>query len=180
MTWLSRESSLSTSHPTLAIKATSPTDVPSRHQHRHIAGPPLFSLQSRPTLGQYRPTATVSLPPPAPSNPPSLPLLLHPLSPQPPPTEGVNFLPTKTNTDLSHPSMILGKNAQRTNRWQSHICWANAFTTLADHLFLIPLYFFLYFVLSFIMNSWERRLDPLGRTYYVDHNNRQTTWTRPR
>ncbi|KAG0277287.1 hypothetical protein BGZ96_002924 [Linnemannia gamsii] len=27
--------------------------------------------------------------------------------------------------------------------------------------------------------NWERRLDPLGRTYYVDHNNRQTTWTRP-
>lgn len=28
-------------------------------------------------------------------------------------------------------------------------------------------------------NGWERRLDPLGRTYYVDHNTRTTTWTRP-
>ena len=28
--------------------------------------------------------------------------------------------------------------------------------------------------------NWERRVDQLGRTYYVDHNNRQTTWTRPR
>ncbi|KAF9957393.1 hypothetical protein BGZ70_009527 [Mortierella alpina] len=27
--------------------------------------------------------------------------------------------------------------------------------------------------------NWERRVDQLGRTYYVDHNNRQTTWTRP-
>ncbi|TFK26416.1 ubiquitin-protein ligase [Coprinopsis marcescibilis] len=27
--------------------------------------------------------------------------------------------------------------------------------------------------------GWERRLDPLGRTYYVDHNTRTTTWTRP-
>ncbi|KAG0220054.1 hypothetical protein BGX33_009606 [Mortierella sp. NVP41] len=27
--------------------------------------------------------------------------------------------------------------------------------------------------------NWERRLDHVGRTYYVDHNNRQTTWTRP-
>ncbi|KAI7828247.1 hypothetical protein BC939DRAFT_483487 [Gamsiella multidivaricata] len=27
--------------------------------------------------------------------------------------------------------------------------------------------------------SWERRVDQLGRTYYVNHNNRQTTWTRP-
>lgn len=27
--------------------------------------------------------------------------------------------------------------------------------------------------------GWERRTDNLGRTYYVDHNNRSTTWTRP-
>ncbi|KAF9430437.1 hypothetical protein BGZ94_006914 [Podila epigama] len=27
--------------------------------------------------------------------------------------------------------------------------------------------------------NWERRVDQLGRTYYVDHNNRLTTWTRP-
>ncbi|KAF9483811.1 HECT-domain-containing protein [Pholiota conissans] len=27
--------------------------------------------------------------------------------------------------------------------------------------------------------GWERRIDPLGRTYYVDHNTRTTTWSRP-
>ncbi|TFK72516.1 ubiquitin-protein ligase [Pluteus cervinus] len=27
--------------------------------------------------------------------------------------------------------------------------------------------------------GWERRIDPLGRTYYVDHNTRSTTWSRP-
>lgn len=27
--------------------------------------------------------------------------------------------------------------------------------------------------------GWERRTDHLGRTYYVDHNTRTTTWTRP-
>ncbi|KAK9459418.1 uncharacterized protein V1516DRAFT_687172 [Lipomyces oligophaga] len=27
--------------------------------------------------------------------------------------------------------------------------------------------------------GWERRTDSLGRTYYVDHNTRSTTWTRP-
>lgn len=27
--------------------------------------------------------------------------------------------------------------------------------------------------------GWERREDHLGRTYYVDHNTRQTTWVRP-
>jgi E3 ubiquitin-protein ligase NEDD4 len=28
-------------------------------------------------------------------------------------------------------------------------------------------------------SGWERRTDNLGRTYYVDHNTRSTTWTRP-
>ena len=28
-------------------------------------------------------------------------------------------------------------------------------------------------------SGWERRIDPLGRTYYVDHNTRSTTWNRP-
>ncbi|KAI1788459.1 ubiquitin-protein ligase [Ganoderma leucocontextum] len=28
-------------------------------------------------------------------------------------------------------------------------------------------------------DGWERRIDPLGRTYYVDHNTRTTTWNRP-
>lgn len=27
--------------------------------------------------------------------------------------------------------------------------------------------------------GWERRVDHLGRTYYVDHSTRSTTWTRP-
>ncbi|KAJ2587977.1 hypothetical protein H4R99_007964, partial [Coemansia sp. RSA 1722] len=27
--------------------------------------------------------------------------------------------------------------------------------------------------------GWEQRIDHLGRVYYVDHNNRTTTWTRP-
>lgn len=27
--------------------------------------------------------------------------------------------------------------------------------------------------------GWERRVDHLGRTYYVDHTTRSTTWTRP-
>ncbi|KAI9329015.1 hypothetical protein DFJ73DRAFT_790954 [Zopfochytrium polystomum] len=28
-------------------------------------------------------------------------------------------------------------------------------------------------------SGWERRTDHLGRTYYVDHNTRRTTWVRP-
>jgi E3 ubiquitin-protein ligase NEDD4 len=30
-----------------------------------------------------------------------------------------------------------------------------------------------------LASGWERRIDPLGRTYYVDHNTRSTTWNRP-
>eukprot|EP00842_Homolaphlyctis_polyrhiza_P005494 jgi/Hompol1/5946/HPOL_000911-RA len=29
-------------------------------------------------------------------------------------------------------------------------------------------------------SGWERRVDHLGRTYYIDHNSRSTTWHRPR
>lgn len=29
------------------------------------------------------------------------------------------------------------------------------------------------------VNRWERRADPRGRIYYVDHNTRTTTWQRP-
>ena len=28
-------------------------------------------------------------------------------------------------------------------------------------------------------DGWERRVDPIGRIYYVDHNTRSTTWKRP-
>ncbi|KAG0189331.1 hypothetical protein DFQ28_003532 [Apophysomyces sp. BC1034] len=32
---------------------------------------------------------------------------------------------------------------------------------------------------SDLPQGWERRVDQLGRPYYVDHNNRTTTWKRP-
>ena len=31
----------------------------------------------------------------------------------------------------------------------------------------------------YIYISWERRRDPQGRIYYVDHNTRTTTWQKP-
>ena len=30
-----------------------------------------------------------------------------------------------------------------------------------------------------LTEGWEHRVDPLGRTYYVDHNTRSTSWNRP-
>ena len=29
------------------------------------------------------------------------------------------------------------------------------------------------------MYSWEQRIDPQGRIYYLDHNTRTTSWDRP-
>ncbi|KAI8326953.1 hypothetical protein EDC96DRAFT_555998 [Choanephora cucurbitarum] len=36
-----------------------------------------------------------------------------------------------------------------------------------------------YFLTNDVLYSWERRVDHLGRPYYVDHNTRTTTWKRP-
>lgn len=41
----------------------------------------------------------------------------------------------------------------------------------------IKFFTFLLFVSFF--PSWERRVDPMGRVYYVDHITRTTTWQRP-
>lgn len=30
-----------------------------------------------------------------------------------------------------------------------------------------------------LVSRWEKRTDPRGRFYYVDHNTRTTTWQRP-
>lgn len=38
---------------------------------------------------------------------------------------------------------------------------------------------FLFFVMCYVVCSWERRVDNRGRIYYVDHNTRTTTWQRP-
>jgi hypothetical protein len=41
-----------------------------------------------------------------------------------------------------------------------------AFSSFEDHIGRLPA-------------GWERREDSLGRTYYVDHNTRSTSWMRP-
>lgn len=35
------------------------------------------------------------------------------------------------------------------------------------------------FFLLILICRWERRVDPMGRVYYVDHITRTTTWQRP-
>ncbi len=32
---------------------------------------------------------------------------------------------------------------------------------------------------SLPFSSWEQRMDPQGRTYYLDHSTRTTSWDRP-
>lgn len=34
-------------------------------------------------------------------------------------------------------------------------------------------------MLSEIISDWERAVDSYGRVYYIDHENRITTWIRP-
>lgn len=58
------------------------------------------------------------------------------------------------------PSATAGAPASTTN------ANGQAYSSFEDHLGRLP-------------TGWERRTDNLGRTYYVDHNTRTTTWTRP-
>lgn len=46
--------------------------------------------------------------------------------------------------------------------WMSGVCHLST-----QHYLLLP------------SHRWERRVDPMGRVYYVDHITRTTTWQRP-
>lgn len=74
--------------------------------------------------------------------------------------EHVNILHMKISMDLCRQSKIWDSESYPRPIFASHIN--------KSHFVILYKY------------SWERRVDQLGRTYYVDHNNRQTTWTRPR
>ncbi|CAG8491634.1 2216_t:CDS:10, partial [Scutellospora calospora] len=66
-----------------------------------------------------------------------------------------NSVPSAANGNaLPGPSTTSGGNSAR------------AYSSLEDQYGPLP-------------SGWERRVDHLGRTYYVDHNTRTTTWTRP-
>lgn len=59
------------------------------------------------------------------------------------------------NNPTANPSTVTGNSSTNRN-----------YSTTEDQYGLLP-------------TGWERRVDHLGRTYYVDHNTRATTWTRP-
>ncbi|EME84210.1 uncharacterized protein MYCFIDRAFT_163044 [Pseudocercospora fijiensis CIRAD86] len=65
-----------------------------------------------------------------------------------------------TNTNLSAANATVNGTGTATGRGQS------GFSAFEDAQGRLP-------------PGWERREDNLGRTYYVDHNSRQTTWIRP-
>ena len=60
----------------------------------------------------------------------------------------------------------LGAPAAGTTMPSTTNAQGQAYSSFEDHLGRLP-------------TGWERRTDNLGRTYYVDHNTRTTTWTRP-
>ncbi|KAI5474922.1 E3 ubiquitin-protein ligase NEDD4 [Pseudohyphozyma bogoriensis] len=87
-----------------------------------------------------------------------------PVSPAPPPH------PTETPPSIATPSANTAAPASSSATASSTATSATPanrdFNAREDQYGLLP-------------EGWERRVDHLGRTYYVDHTTRSTTWTRP-
>lgn len=81
-----------------------------------------------------------------------------------------SFTPTRTSSNArptSGPSVADGVSAsQQQSNGQTTQGSRTNLSSFEDNLGRLPA-------------GWERREDNLGRTYYVDHNTRTTTWTRP-
>lgn len=71
-------------------------------------------------------------------------------------SQGINAPPTVAPTAQAAATGQTGTSTAPGNQFDSH----------ADQLGPLP-------------GGWERRIDHLGRQYYVDHNTRTTTWNRP-
>ncbi|KAH9465586.1 hypothetical protein Pst134EA_013468 [Puccinia striiformis f. sp. tritici] len=76
-------------------------------------------------------------------------------SPSAPPSTGPSTSSSSTAGTMTNPSSVTGNSSTNRN-----------YSTTEDQYGQLP-------------TGWERRVDHLGRTYYVDHNTRATTWTRP-
>ena len=72
------------------------------------------------------------------------------------PNQGANLPPTVNPTAQAAATGQTGSSTSPGHQFDSH----------ADQLGPLP-------------QGWERRIDHLGRQYYVDHNTRTTTWNRP-
>jgi E3 ubiquitin-protein ligase NEDD4 len=94
---------------------------------------------------------------------PSLHPDMYPGQNRPPPTNSMSqsriHQPTPVSPATSHPGQPNGTHAPSQQR-------PSGFSAFEDAQGRLPA-------------GWERREDHLGRTYYVDHNTRQTTWIRP-
>ena len=102
-------------------------------------------------------SASASAPPPPASS--SGPTVVAPSQAVPQPmstSQGPNAPPTVNPTAQAAATGQTGTSTTPGNQFDSH----------ADQLGPLPV-------------GWERRIDHLGRQYYVDHNTRTTTWNRP-
>ncbi|KAI5965231.1 hulA [Candida pseudojiufengensis] len=77
-------------------------------------------------------------------------------------SNGVNNVPTSSDPSSSTPSASTVNNSAAANASASH----RQYSSFEDQYGRLP-------------PGWERRTDNFGRTYYVDHNSRTTTWQRP-
>ncbi|XP_034458230.1 E3 ubiquitin-protein ligase NEDD4-like isoform X13 [Hippoglossus hippoglossus] len=123
---------------------------------------------------------------PSDSSPPSLPGPSSILTPQPPPTaasqefsEDLNLrlsLTPDTNGEVPGPSSALG---QLSNRLRSSSMTDGVSDQAQPPPLTSPSSTAYTLTTPGLPPGWEERKDAKGRTYYVNHNSRNTTWTRP-
>lgn len=72
--------------------------------------------------------------------------------------------------------MLLLQNKSKYLSFYTRASYNNSYL----HILVAALSYFWWLSSSFFyMCRWERRVDPMGRVYYVDHITRTTTWQRP-
>lgn len=106
---------------------------------------------------------------PASASSPSRHSATHPHGPSSPPAVNMNVA-NNTGAPLTNPTAQASTTgltaASGTGSTPAASAGSNNFDPHSDQLGPLPA-------------GWERRIDHLGRQYYVDHNTRTTTWNRP-
>ncbi|KAG0144899.1 hypothetical protein CROQUDRAFT_659317 [Cronartium quercuum f. sp. fusiforme G11] len=144
-------------HGKLVVHLSTNTSTPIRNQPQPC--PPnnesSSSLNAAGTITSATPAAssTASPSPSIPTGPPPSASDPVPAAAAIPPTSAIAV--AHPNNPTSNPSTVTGNSSTNRN-----------YSTTEDQYGPLP-------------TGWERRVDHLGRTYYVDHNTRATTWTRP-
>ncbi|KAG6854113.1 hypothetical protein C0991_010277 [Blastosporella zonata] len=151
------------------IPSTLPSVAPESFPHSQ-------PQQQPPTHHQHHPLHQPQLHDPRPSNYNACrPVSLHPLAPGPSqPTQQPSLGPPTIRQSASHSSLSVASRFSQQPEPMTRSSTASAAPAPANSVRMlddehgVPL-----------PTGWERRVDPQGRSYYVDHQNRTTQWHRP-